>query len=188
MKSSRSSMLVKVFVLVVGCSVRRQDPRMRSRRNGKFTLDPRNPLGGAVLPAGDYTFSLQSPSLPAPIVVRQTSGQQWQWCCRRQSLTEGPSKRAANWCLAAAKAGSHLSARCTGRSGFELALCTRPRRRVPAAETARLDPIADSQARQVETNAEAGSSVNPIYFRNSLVSGRTRLQLNWCGSCAAIHR
>ncbi len=73
MKSIRSSMLFKVFVLAVGAlgaSAGSAHAQSRQRDSSLSTHETR--WGGVVLPPGDYTFSLQSPSLPAQIMVRQS--------------------------------------------------------------------------------------------------------------------
>ena len=69
MKSIRSSMLLKVLVLAIGVLGASVSSAHAQSANGKFTLTHDTRWGNVLLPPGDYTFSLQSPSLPAPIMV-----------------------------------------------------------------------------------------------------------------------
>ena len=69
MKSIRSSSLLKVLVLALGVLGASVTSAQAQSVNGKFTLTHETRWGGVVLTPGDYTFSLQSPSLPAPIMV-----------------------------------------------------------------------------------------------------------------------
>ncbi len=72
MKSIRSSMLLKVLVLAIGTLGTSVGSAHAQSANGRFTLTHDARWGNVLLTPGVYSFSLQSPSLPAPIMVGKT--------------------------------------------------------------------------------------------------------------------
>lgn len=76
MKSIRSSMLLKVLVLAIGTLGAGVSSAHAQSADGKFTLTHDARWGSVLLTPGVYTFSLQSPSLPAPITVGKAGSTQ----------------------------------------------------------------------------------------------------------------
>jgi hypothetical protein len=143
MKSKRSAMLFKIFVLAVGALGASLGSAQAQSASGKFALTHETCWGGVVLPPGDYTFSLQSPSLPAQIVVRKADGEMaivLPQVVSTERLAE-TSKLVLN---RSASGESFVSALYLGDLGLSLHYAS-PKAQVPASETARLNPIADSQ-------------------------------------------
>jgi len=69
MKSIRSSRMFRLLILAVGLAGAAVCPsHAQSTASGKFTLTHETHWGDMLLTPGDYTFSLQSQSLPAPIM------------------------------------------------------------------------------------------------------------------------
>ena len=76
MKSIRSSMLFKVFILAIGALGASAIPAHAQSATGKFTLTHEARWGNVLLSPGVYSFALQSPSLPAAIMVGKTGAAQ----------------------------------------------------------------------------------------------------------------
>ena len=77
MRSIRSSMLSNLFTLAIGvAALSMASAYAQSATNGTFTLTHETRWGMVVLPAGSYSFALQSPVMPAKLVVRNTDGSQ----------------------------------------------------------------------------------------------------------------
>ncbi|MGA9813632.1 MAG: hypothetical protein WBQ64_12680, partial [Terriglobales bacterium] len=76
MKSIRSSMLCKMFVLAIGLAGASVIPAQAQSATGKFTLTHDARWGNVLLTPGVYSFALQSPSLPAAIMVSKTGAPQ----------------------------------------------------------------------------------------------------------------
>ncbi len=76
MKSIRSSMLLKVLILAVGALGASVSSAHAQSANGRFTLPHEARWGNVLLSPGVYTFSLQSPSLPAAITVGKVGSTQ----------------------------------------------------------------------------------------------------------------
>ncbi|MGH9540179.1 MAG: hypothetical protein ACRD3H_19800 [Terriglobales bacterium] len=74
MKSKRNATLFRVLVLAAAVLGASATPAHAQSANGKFTLTHETRWGGAVLSPGDYTFSLESPSYPAQLVVAKGGG------------------------------------------------------------------------------------------------------------------
>ena len=144
MKSIRSSMLLKVLVLAVGTLGAGVSSAHAQSANGRFTLTHDTRWGNVLLPPGDYTFSLQSPSLPAPIVVGKT-GEAQIAIVLPQAVSAERLKGAATGADSQRCGESFVSALYLGDLGLSLHYAA-PKSQVPAAETAKLGPIADSQA------------------------------------------
>ena len=76
MKSIRSSMLFKAVILAIGALGMRPVPPRRNQPP-ESSLLPTKPAGAMCFcPPGVYSFALQSPSLPAPIMVGKTGSAQ----------------------------------------------------------------------------------------------------------------
>jgi len=143
MKSKRSAMLFRIFILAVGALGASAGSAQAQSASGKFALTHETRWGGMVLPAGDYTFSLQSSSLPAQIVVMKADGRTaivLPQLVSAERLVE-TSKLVLN---RSASGESFVSALYLGDLGLSLHFAS-PKPRVLASETARLNPIADSQ-------------------------------------------
>jgi hypothetical protein len=75
MKSLGGFLLFKMLVLVAGVQGASAIPaQAQAATRGTFTLTQETNWGGAVLPPGDYAFSLASQNWPAQLVVRKASG------------------------------------------------------------------------------------------------------------------
>lgn len=74
MKSTRSLSLVKgLLLLLLTAGLSPNGARAQAAVEGKFTLPFEARWGRAILPPGDYAFSIQSTSLPAIVTVRRGS-------------------------------------------------------------------------------------------------------------------
>ena len=144
MKSNRSSMLFRILILAIGALGASVSPaHAQSAANGKFTLPHEARWGNLLLSPGDYSFSLQSPSLPAPIMVGKTGSSQIALVLPRvvstEKLTEG-----SRLILSHSESGeSFVSALYLGDLGMSLHFAP-PKAQRSASETAKLGPIAEA--------------------------------------------
>ena len=97
MKSIRSSMLFKVVILAIGALAASAIPAQAQSATGKFTLTHEARWGNVLLSPGVYSFALQSPSLPAAIMVGKTGAAQIAIVLPPRSRLKN-SARAAPWC------------------------------------------------------------------------------------------
>lgn len=145
MKSIRSSLLLKVLVLAVGTLGAGVSSAHAQSANGRFTLTHDARWGNVLLTPGVYSFSLQSPSLPAPIMVGKT-GEAQIAIVLPEAVSPERLKGGSQLVLTRNDAGeSFVSALYLGDLGLSLHYAA-PKSQVAAAETAKLPPIADSQA------------------------------------------
>ena len=145
MKSIRSSMLFKVFILAIGVVGASAGSAHAQAANGTFTLARETHWGSVVLPAGEYMFSLQSPNMPATIVVRQTRGSRVAMVLP-QVVSEEKLTGTSRLVLSHNERGEpFVSALYLGDLGLSLHYeSSQARMAVP--ETAKLVPIAESRA------------------------------------------
>jgi hypothetical protein len=144
MKSIRSASLVNVFVLVLGVLAASVSPAVAQSANGKFTLPHEVRWGAMLLSSGEYTFSLQSPTLPAPIMVSKAGSSQIAVVLPQAVSSEkltGDSRLVLN---RNESGESFVSALYLGDLGVGLHYVPR-KAQTTASETAKLGPIADSQ-------------------------------------------
>ena len=146
MKSIRSSMLFRVFILslaigALGASV---SPAYAQSANGKFTLPHETRWGTVLLSPGVYSFSLQSPSLPAPIMVGKTGSSQIVVVLPQMVSTEKLTDNSRLILKHNESGESFVSALYLGDLGVSLHFAP-PKAQTSASETAKLGPIADSQ-------------------------------------------
>ena len=85
MKTNRIRILAiaTLGVLIAGACVSPAAAQFGSAFKGNFTLPDKVSWQGKVLPAGEYSFSLQTAALPAQIVLRGPSGVQILLTCGR---------------------------------------------------------------------------------------------------------
>ncbi len=75
MKSLRRFLFVRVVIfLITAAFPSPQLAHAQTSATGEFQLSRETHWGGAVLPAGNYKFSLESETPGAPVVIRQLSG------------------------------------------------------------------------------------------------------------------
>ena len=141
MKSIRSSMLFKAFILAIGALSASVSPAYAQSAHGKFTLTHETRWGSVVLSPGDYAFSLQSPNLPAPIMVGKTGSSQIA-VVLPQAVSSEKLTDASRLVLRQEGGESFVSALYLGDLGLSFHYAPP---KAPAAETAKLGPIADSQ-------------------------------------------
>lgn len=141
MKSIRSSMLSNLFTLAIGvAALSMASAYAQSAANGTFTLTHETRWGMVVLPAGSYSFALQSPVMPAKLVVRKTDGSQTAMLLPRAVSQEQPGSSSR---LVLAHTGSgklFVSELYLGDLGVSLHY-TDSKIRVPATETAKLNDM-----------------------------------------------
>jgi hypothetical protein len=144
MKSNRSSMLFRILILAIGALGASVSPaHAQSAANGKFTLPHEARWGSLLLSPGDYSFSLQSPSLPAPIMVGKTGSSQIALVLPRLVSTEKLTGN-SRLVLSHSESGeSFVSALYLGDLGVSLHFAP-PKAQRPASETAKLGPIAEA--------------------------------------------
>ncbi len=143
MKSIRSSMLFKVVVLAVGLLAAYATPVQAQSATGKFTLTHETHWGNVLLTPGVYSFALQSPSLPAAIMVGKTGVAQIAIVLPASVSAERPTVGSTLMLNRTAAGESFVSALYLGDLGLSLHYMA-PKSPV-AAESAKLGPIAESQ-------------------------------------------
>ena len=77
MKTKFTRILAVVAIAMVAACVAASPASAQAAYAGKFTLTNEARWGGATLPAGDYSFVLESMAIPAKIVVRGPNGAQF---------------------------------------------------------------------------------------------------------------
>ena len=143
MKSIRKFPLLQVIVLGIAAMGASVIPAHAQMTRGTFSLAHKVRWAGAVLPPGDYTFSLDSQDSPARIVVRQVSGS-----TAAILLPQGMSedKLGGVSSLVLHKEGGELVVSSLRLTNLGVALqFGSPKLAMPVAETAGLGPIAQSQ-------------------------------------------
>ncbi len=142
MKSIRSSMLFNVVVLAIGVLAACATPAQAQSATGKFTLTHDARWGNVLLTPGVYTFSLQSPSLPAAIMVGKTGAAQIAIVLPASVSTERLNTGSTIVLTRKPGGESFVSALYLGELGLSLHYMAP---RSPVTESAKLGPIADSQ-------------------------------------------
>ena len=143
MKSIRNSMFFKMLILAIGVAGASAIPAHAQSATGKFTLTHEARWGNVLLTPGVYSFALQSPSLPAAIMVGKTGAAQVAIVLPAAVSAEKLST-GSTLVLTRTPAGeSFVSALYLGDLGLSLHYSA-PRSPV-ATETAKLAPIAESQ-------------------------------------------
>ena len=143
MKSIRSSMLFKVVILAIGALAASAIPAQAQSATGKFTLTHDARWGNVLLTPGVYSFALQSPSLPAAIMVGKTGKTRIAIVLPAAVSTEKLSPGSTMVLTRTAAGESFVSALYLGDLGLSLHYSA-PRSPV-ATESAKLGPIAESQ-------------------------------------------
>ncbi|MGH9544975.1 MAG: hypothetical protein ACRD23_07145 [Terriglobales bacterium] len=143
MKSIRSSMLFKVAILAVGALAASASPAQAQSASGKFTLTHDARWGNVLLTPGVYSFSLQSPSLPAAIMVGKSGAAQIGIVLPASVATEKPGAGSTIVLTRIEGGEPYVSALYLGDIGLSLHYSA-PRSLV-ATESAKLVPMADSQ-------------------------------------------
>jgi hypothetical protein len=142
MKSICKASLLKMLVLFVGALGASALPALAQNTTGTFTLAHKVRWGTAVLPAGDYAFSVDTQAWPARVMVRELGGTGSAMILSQaysdQKLADGSTL------VIEQKAGeSVVSSLKLGPVGLALEFYSvKP---TTPAETASLAPIADSQ-------------------------------------------
>ena len=143
MKSISNSMLFKLFILAAGLAGASAIPAHAQSATGKFTLTHEARWGNVLLSPGVYSFALQSPSLPAAIMVGKTGAAQVAIVLPAAVSAERLSN-GSTLVLTRTQAGeSFVSALYLGDLGLSLHYSA-PRSPM-ATESAKLGPIAESQ-------------------------------------------
>jgi hypothetical protein len=142
MKSIRSSMLFRMLILAIGALAASVSPAHAQSANGKFTLPHEARWGSLLLSAGDYSFSLQSPSLPAPIMVGKTGSSQIAIVLPRVVSTEKLTGNSRLILSPNQNGESFVSALYLGDLGVSLHFA--PPKAQASLETAKLGPIAEA--------------------------------------------
>jgi hypothetical protein len=143
MKSIRSSMLFKVVILAIGVLAASARPAQAQSAAGKFTLTHDACWGNVLLPPGTYSFSLQSPSLPAAIMVGKTGAAQVAIVLPAEVSTERLGPGSTLMLNRNAAGESFVSALYLGDLGLSLHYSA-PKSQ-GATESAKLAPMAESQ-------------------------------------------
>ncbi len=144
MKSIRSAKLFKMFILAIGVLGAAASPAYAQSASGTFTLTHETRWGGTALSAGRYTFSLQSPSLPAQLTVRKTDGDKMAIVLPQAVSAEQPTNSSKLVLNRDENGESFVSALYLGDLGVSLHYAP-PKAEMLTAETAKLGPIAQSQ-------------------------------------------
>ncbi|MGH9501512.1 MAG: hypothetical protein ACRD20_01535 [Terriglobales bacterium] len=144
MKSIRTSMLFKVVILAIGALVASASPAQAQSASGKFTLTHEARWCNVLLSPGAYSFSLQSASLPAAIMVGKTGAAQIGIVLPAEVSMEKLSSGSTLVLSRSPSGESYVSALYLGEFGLSLHYPA-PRSQAAAAESAKLAPIAGSQ-------------------------------------------
>ena len=143
MKSIRSSTLFKAVILAIGALAASASPAQAQSATGKFTLTHDARWGNVLLTPGVYSFALQSPSLPAAIMVGKTGEARIAIVLPAAVSTEKLSPGSTMVLTRTAAGESFVSALYLGDLGLSL-YYSAPRSQM-ATESAKLGPIAESQ-------------------------------------------
>jgi hypothetical protein len=143
MKSIRSLSLFKVLVLTLAAMGASPIPAHAQSAAGTFSLVHKARWGGAVLPPGDYAFSLNTQDSPARVTVRQADGSVIAMLLP-QSISDDNLVGASSLVLHEEGGESVVSTLRLKNIGMALQFAS-PKLAMPVAETAGLGPIADSQ-------------------------------------------
>jgi hypothetical protein len=143
MKSIRRFSLLKVLVLAVAAMGVSAIPAYAQTATGTFSLAHKVLWGSAVLPAGNYAFSLNSQDSPARVTVRQVGGPIVAMLLP-QSISDDNFVGSSNLVLREEGGESVVSTLRLKNIGMALQFAS-PKLAMPGAETAGLGPIADSQ-------------------------------------------
>jgi hypothetical protein len=143
MKSIRSFSLFNILVLAIAAMGASAIPAHAQAATGTFSLAHKVRWGGAVLPPGTYTFSLDSQDAPARITVRQVGGSIAAMLLP-QSIADDNFIGTSSLVLHEEGGESVVSMLRLKNIGVALQFAS-PKLATPAAETAGLGPIADSQ-------------------------------------------
>jgi hypothetical protein len=145
MRSIRNSVLFKRLALAIGLLAASVSTAYAQSARGSFTLPHEARWGNVLLSPGVYTFSLQSPSLPAPIMVGKAGSSQIAVVLPRVVSVERLAEGSRLVLSHNASGGSFVSALYLGDLGVSLHYESSKTRMV-APETAKLVPIAESRA------------------------------------------
>lgn len=143
MKSIRRFSFFKMLVLTIGAMGASAIPAHAQAATGTFSLAHRVRWASAVLPPGDYEFSLDSQDSPARITVRQVGGSIVAMILP-QSISDDKLMGASSLVLHQEGGESVVSTLRLKDIGVALQFAS-PKLATPVAETAGLGPIADSQ-------------------------------------------
>ncbi len=143
MKSIRRFSLLKVLVLAIAAMGVSAIPAHAQTVTGTFTLAHKVLWAGAVLPSGNYAFSLNSEDSPARVTVRQVGGPIVAMLLP-QSISEDNFVGSSSLVLHEERGESVVSTLRLKNIGMALQFAS-PKLATPVAETAGLGPIADSQ-------------------------------------------
>ena len=143
MKSIRRFSLSIVLVLAIAAIGASAIPAHAQTVTGSFSLVHRVRWAGAVLPPGDYTFSLDSQDSPSRITVRQVGGSIVAMLLPLSISADKPTDASS---LVLHKEGGESVVGTLRLKDIGMALqFASPKLATPVAETAGLGPIPDSQ-------------------------------------------
>jgi hypothetical protein len=143
MKSIRRFSLLKVLVLAIAAMGASAIPAHAQTTTGTFGLAHKVRWAGAVLPAGNYAFSLNSQDLPPRVIVRQIDGST-RAILLPQVVSDDNFVGSSSLVLHEEGGESVVSMLRLKNIGMALQFAS-PKPATPVAETAGLGPIADSQ-------------------------------------------
>ncbi len=143
MKSIRRFPLFKVLVLVIAAMGTSAISAHAQAATGTFSLAHKVRWAGAVLPPGDYEFSVDSQDSPPRVTVRQVGGSMVA-ILLPQSISDDELMGASSLVLHQQGGESVVNTLRLKSIGVALEFAS-PKLATPVAETAGLGPIADSQ-------------------------------------------
>lgn len=143
MKSIRRFSLLKVLVLAIAIMGASAIPAHAQRTTGTFSLAHKVRWAEAVLPAGNYEFSLDSQNWPVRVTVRQLGGSMVAMLMAQEISDE---KLGDSSILILHEDGGEAIVSVLRLQSIGMALqFAHPKVGMPVAETAGLTPLADSQ-------------------------------------------
>ena len=146
MKSIRKYSLFNLLMLVIGVVGASAIPAHAQSATGTFALAHQAHWGDVILPAGDYAFSVDSPTWPARVTVRQAGGSVVAMLFPNM-ISEEKLVRTSSLLLHEESGESVVSALHLGTLGLALEFAS-PKLGLPTAERAKLGPIGGLQQTQ----------------------------------------
>jgi hypothetical protein len=142
MKSIRKISLLKVLVVLAGAMAASAVPVHAQTTKGTFSLTHKVRWGTAVLPAGDYTFSIDTQTWPARVMVYELSGPTTA-IILPQAFSDQKLSGGSTMLIQKEAGESVVSSLRLSNVGLTLEFYTK--KDATPAETATLGPIADAR-------------------------------------------
>jgi hypothetical protein len=132
--------LVKLFILALAVATALPVLSYAETVRGKFTLESETHWSSAVLPAGDYEFTLDPGTTPAIVAIRKKSGEAVVMLVS-STVSEPSNSSASSLNLETRSDGVFVKSMTLGGVGMEMHFLL-PKEKVAIAQTAKQQPAA----------------------------------------------